>query len=55
MGDGRLASKIKLKGGQIQDRAWEDSIRNISCSADSIGTKASRSPILIEHHPSHLN
>jgi hypothetical protein len=25
------------------------------CSANSIGPKASRSPMLIEHRPSHLN
>jgi hypothetical protein len=55
MRDGRLASKAELKGSQIQDRAQEDSIRDITCSADSISPKASRSSMLIEHHPSHLN
>jgi hypothetical protein len=53
--DRQLASKVKLKRSQIQDRAQEDSIRDITCSADSIGPKASRSPMLIEHHTSHLN
>jgi hypothetical protein len=51
--DRRLATKAKLKGGQIQNRAQEDLIRNIG--ANSIGPKASRGPMLIEHHPSHLN
>jgi hypothetical protein len=53
--DRRLATKVKLKGGQIQNRAQEDPIRNIASSANSIGPKAPRSPMLIEHHPSHLN
>jgi hypothetical protein len=53
--DKRLATKAKLKGGQMQNRAQEDSIRNIASSANSIGPKAPRSPMLIEHHPSHLN
>jgi hypothetical protein len=39
----------------MQNRAQEDSIRNIISSADRIGTKAHRSPMLIEHRPSHLN
>jgi hypothetical protein len=30
-------------------------IRKIASSADSIGPKAPRSPMLIEHCPSHLN
>jgi hypothetical protein len=30
-------------------------IRDIARSADSIGPKASRSPMLIEHRPNHLN
>jgi hypothetical protein len=51
----RLATKVKLKGGQIQNRAQEDLIRNIASGANSIGPKAPRSPMLIEHHPSHLN
>jgi hypothetical protein len=55
MRDGWLASKAKLKGSQIQDRVQENSIRDITCSADSIGPKASRSLMLIEHHPCHLN
>jgi hypothetical protein len=53
--DGRLVNKAKLKEGQIQNRAQEDSIRNIASSANSIGPKAPRSPMLIEHHPSDLN
>jgi hypothetical protein len=53
--DRRLANKAKLKGGQIQNRAQEDPIRNIASGTDSIGPKAPRSPMLIEHHPSHLN
>jgi hypothetical protein len=55
MRDGRLASKANLKGSQIQDRAQEDSIRDITCIADRIGPKAPMSPMLIEHRPSHLN
>jgi hypothetical protein len=48
-------TKAKLKGGQMQNRAQEDSIRNIASGANSIGPKAPRSPMLNEHHPSHLN
>jgi hypothetical protein len=55
MRDRRLATKAKLKGGQVQNRAQEDSIRNIACSANRICPKASRSLILIEHRHSHLN
>jgi hypothetical protein len=39
----------------MQNRAQEDPISNIASRANSIGPKASRSPMLIEHHPSHLN
>jgi hypothetical protein len=53
--DRRLATKAKLKGGQMQNRAQEDLIRNIARSANSIGPKVPRSPMLIKHHPSHLN
>jgi hypothetical protein len=53
--DRRLATKVKLKGGQMQNRAQEDPIRNIASGANSIGPKAPRSPMLIEHHPIHLN
>jgi hypothetical protein len=53
--DRRLATKAKLKGGQMLNRAQEDPIRNIASGANSIGPKAPRSPMLIEHHPSHLN
>jgi hypothetical protein len=55
MRDRMLTTKAKLKGSQIQNRAQEDSIRNIVSSTDSIGPKAPRSPMLIKHHPSHLN
>jgi hypothetical protein len=55
MRDRRLATKANLKGGQMQNQSQEDSIRNIASSADSIGPKVPRSPMLIEHHPSHLN
>jgi hypothetical protein len=55
MRDIRLATKAKLIGGQVQNRAQEDSIRDIARSADSVDPKASRSPMLIEHHPRHLN
>jgi hypothetical protein len=55
MRNGWFASKVKLKGGQIQDRAQDDSIGDITCSADSIGPKMSRSLMLIKHHPCHLN
>jgi hypothetical protein len=54
MRDRRLVTKVKLKGGQVQNRAQEDSIRDIASSADSVGPKVSRSPMLIEHRPSHL-
>jgi hypothetical protein len=53
--DKRLATKAKLKGGQMRNRAQEDSIRNIASSANSIGPKAPKVPMLIEHRPSHLN
>jgi hypothetical protein len=53
--DRRLATKAKLKGGQMQNRAQDDLIRNIVSGANSIGLKAPRSPMLIEHRPSHLN
>jgi hypothetical protein len=53
--DRRLVTKAKLKWGQVQNRAQEDYIRNIACSANRICPKASRSPMLIEHCPSHLN
>jgi hypothetical protein len=43
--DRRLATKAKLKGGQMQNRAQEDPIRNIASSANSISLKAPRSPI----------
>jgi hypothetical protein len=50
-----LSTKSKLKGGQMQNQAQEDPIRNIASSANSISPKAPRSPMLIEHRPSHLN
>jgi hypothetical protein len=53
--DRMLATKAKLKGGQMQNRAQEDPIRNIASDANSIGPKAARSPMLIEHCSSHLN
>jgi hypothetical protein len=53
--DRRLATKGKLKGGQMQNRAQEDPIRNIASGANSIDPKAPRSPMLIEYRPSHLN
>jgi hypothetical protein len=55
MRDRRLATKAKLKGSQVQNRTQEDLIRDITSSANNIGPKARRSPMLIEHHPSHLN
>jgi hypothetical protein len=55
MRDRRLSTKSKLKGGQEQNRAQEDPIKNITSGANSIGPKASMSPMLIEHRPSHLN
>jgi hypothetical protein len=55
MRGGQLASKAKLKGGQVQNRAQQNSIGDITCSVDSIGPKTSRSLMLIEHHPCHLN
>jgi hypothetical protein len=53
--DRRLVTKAKLEGGQMQNRAQEDSIRNIASGVNSIGPKEPRSPMLIEHRPSHLN
>jgi hypothetical protein len=50
-----LSTKSKLKEGQKQNRAQEDPIRNIASGTNSIGPKAPRSPMLIEHRPSHLN
>jgi hypothetical protein len=55
MRDRRLVTKAKLKGSQMQNRAQEDSIRDITSSANSIVPKAPRSPMLIEHCPSHFN
>jgi hypothetical protein len=55
MRDRRLTTKAKFKGSQMQNREQEDLIRNIANSADSIGPKVPRSPMLIEHCPSHLN
>jgi hypothetical protein len=53
--DRRLATKAKLKGSQVQNRVQENSIRNITSSANSISPKTPRSPMLIKHRPSHLN
>jgi hypothetical protein len=53
--DRKLATKAKLKRGQMLNRAQEDPIRNIASGVNSIGPKAPRSPMLIEHRPSHLN
>jgi hypothetical protein len=55
MRDNSFATKAKLEGGQMQNRAQEDPIRNIASGANSISPKAPRSPMLIEHRPSHLN
>jgi hypothetical protein len=55
MRDGRLATKAKLKGSQMQNQAQKYLIRNIASSTNSIGPKELRSPTLIKHHPSHLN
>jgi hypothetical protein len=46
---------LNLKGGQKQNRAQKDPIRNIASDANRIGLKAPRSPMLIEHRHSHLN
>jgi hypothetical protein len=54
MRDGWIASKAKLKGCQIQDRVQEKSIGDITCSVDSISTKASRSLMIIVSLPSQL-
>jgi hypothetical protein len=53
--DRRLAIKAKLKGGQMQNRAQEDSIRNIASGANSFGPKTYRSLMLNKHRPSHFN
>jgi hypothetical protein len=55
MRDRMPTTKAKLKASQVQNRAQEDSIRDITHSANSISPKVPRSPMLIEHHPSHLN
>jgi hypothetical protein len=55
MRDRQFVSKAKLKGGQIQDQAQENSIGDITCSANSIRQKASSNLMLIEHRPCHLN
>jgi hypothetical protein len=55
MRDKMIATKMKLKGSQMSNQAQEDSIKNIASSANSIGPKAHSSPMLIEHHPTHLN
>jgi hypothetical protein len=55
MRDGWFASKVKLNGGQIQDRALKNLIGDITFNVDSIDPKASRSLMLIEHCPCHLN
>jgi hypothetical protein len=55
MRDRRFMTKAKLKRSQVQNRVQEDLIRDIASSADSISPKAPRSPMLIEHHPTHLN
>jgi hypothetical protein len=55
MRDGWPASKAKLKRSQIQDRAQKNLIGDITSSADSINSKVSRSLMLIEHCPCHLN
>jgi hypothetical protein len=50
--------KIERKKIQLEtekNRAQEDPIRNIASGVNSIGPKAPRSPMLIEHRPSHLN
>jgi hypothetical protein len=39
----------------MPNRAQEDSVRNIASNTNSINPKAPRSPMLIEHRPSHLN
>jgi hypothetical protein len=38
-----------------QIKQQENLIRDITCSANRIGPKASMSPMLIKHRPSHLN
>jgi hypothetical protein len=53
--DRMLATKAKLKGGQMHNRAQEDPIRIIASGANSISPKAPRSPMFIEHRPSHFN
>jgi hypothetical protein len=55
MRDGQLASKAEVKGSQNEDQVQEDSISDMTCSVNCINLKASRSSMLIEHHPSHLN
>jgi hypothetical protein len=48
-------TKAKLKGSQMQNQSQKDLFRNIASSADSISSKTPKSPMLIEHRPSHLN
>jgi hypothetical protein len=55
MRDRRLVTKAKLKGSQVQNRAQEDLIRDITSSVNSINPIVPRSSMLIEHRPNHLN
>jgi hypothetical protein len=55
MRDRRLVTKPKLKESQVKNRAQEDLIIDITSTTNSIGPKAPMSPMLIDHHLSHLN
>jgi hypothetical protein len=50
-----LASHAPSSVARNPSRAQENSIGDITCNIDRIGPKASRSPMLIEHRPCHLN
>jgi hypothetical protein len=39
----------------LQKSTKEDAIRHMARSVDRFGPKTPKSPMLIEHHPSHLN
>src|SRR5579859_2883416 len=45
----------KLIRGLFHESSQEDSICNIASSVNSLGPISPRSPMLIEHHPGHLN
>jgi hypothetical protein len=51
----RKIERKKIRLEIEKNRAQEDPLRNIANGANSIGPKAPKSPMFIEHRPSHLN